>query len=198
MPDPMIGDPARVARPFPDLATLERALAGRPHPPVEGPGRPASVMCCLHDEAVLLLRRATHPLDPWSGHVSLPGGRYEEHDPGLLETAIRETQEEVGLDVRREGRVLGALGEYAGRGSRVLSIRIAAFVAALDRDIALTLSGEVERAYWVPLAELVPTTAVVTELRGPVPAYRPAVAGGELVVWGITFGILELLRAVRP
>jgi hypothetical protein len=80
----------------------------------------------------------------------------------------------------------------------VLSIRIAAFVAALDRDIALTLSGEVERAYWVPLAELVPTTAVVTELRGPVPAYRPAVAGGELVVWGITFGILELLRAVRP
>jgi 8-oxo-dGTP pyrophosphatase MutT (NUDIX family) len=194
----VIGDPVRVARPFPDLATLERALAGRPHPPVEGPGRPASVMLCLHDAAVLLLRRATHPLDPWSGHVSLPGGRHEQHDPGLLETAIRETQEEVGLDVVREGRVLGALGEYAGRGSGVRSIRIAAFVAALDRPVALTLSGEVERAYWVPLGELVPTTALVSELRGPVPAYRPAVAGGELVVWGITFGILELLRAVTP
>jgi 8-oxo-dGTP pyrophosphatase MutT (NUDIX family) len=147
---------------------------------------------------VLLLRRATHPLDPWSGHVSLPGGRLEEHDPGLLETAIRETQEEVGLDVERDGRVLGTLGEYAGRGSGVRSIRIAAFVAALDREVALTLSGEVETAYWVPLAELVPTAALVTELRRPVPAYRPAVAGGELVVWGITFGILELLRAVSP
>jgi 8-oxo-dGTP pyrophosphatase MutT (NUDIX family) len=190
-----MGHPARVARPFPDLATLERTLAGRPHPPVEGPGRPAAVMVCIHDAAVLLLRRAHHPLDPWSGHVSLPGGRLEDDDDGLLGTATRETDEEVGLDVTRTGRVLGALGEYAGRGSGVRSIRIAAFVAALPQQVELTLSGEVDSAHWVPLDELEPTTATVAELRGPVPAYRPRVAGGELVVWGITFGILELLRA---
>jgi 8-oxo-dGTP pyrophosphatase MutT (NUDIX family) len=185
-----------VARPFPDLATLERSLAGRPHPPVEGPGRPAAVMLCIHDAAVLLLRRAQHPLDPWSGHVSLPGGRFEDDDDGLLATAIRETDEEVGLDLRRRGCVLGALGEYAGRGSGVRAIRIAAFVAALREPVELTLSGEVASAHWVPLDALEQTTAAVSELRGPVPAYRPAVAGGELVVWGITFGILELLRAV--
>jgi 8-oxo-dGTP pyrophosphatase MutT (NUDIX family) len=192
----VIGDPARVARPFPDLATLERSLAGRPHPPVEGPGRPAAVMLCVRAGAVLLLRRAQHPLDPWSGHVSLPGGRLEDDDDGLLSTAIRETREEVGLDLAHTGRVLGALGEYAGRGSGVRSIRIAAFVAALSGPVELTLSGEVESAYWVPLDQLEETTATVADPRGPVPAYRPAVAGGELVVWGITFGILELLRAV--
>ncbi|HEY1480723.1 MAG TPA: CoA pyrophosphatase [Gaiellales bacterium] len=185
-----------MSRPFPDLATLELGLAGRPHPPVEGPGRPASVMLCLRQGAVLLLRRATHPLDPWSGHVSLPGGRREEDDPGLLETAIRETREEVGLDLRREGRVLGTLGEYAGRGAGVRSIRIAAFVAAFDETPRLTLSGEVDEAHWVPLDLLRPTTATVSEISVPVPAYRPRVANGELVVWGITFGILELLRAV--
>jgi hypothetical protein len=38
----------------------------------------------------------------------------------------------------------------------------------------------------------------VSELRGLVPAYRPTVDGGELVVWGITFAILELLRDVTP
>jgi hypothetical protein len=58
------------------------------------------------------------------------------------------------------------------------------------------LSGEIDAAYWVPLGELEPTTATVSELRGPVPAYRPVVRGSELIVWGITFGILELLRAV--
>jgi 8-oxo-dGTP pyrophosphatase MutT (NUDIX family) len=185
-----------VLRPFPDLATLERALAGRPHPPVEGPGRPASVMVCLRQGAVLLLRRATHPLDPWSGHMSLPGGRHEERDDGLLRTALRETHEEVGLELEREGRVLGALGEYAGRGSGVASIRIAAFVAEVGTLPELVLSGEVDAAYWVPLDELEPTTTTVSELRGPVPAYRPVVRGSELIVWGITFGILELLRAV--
>jgi 8-oxo-dGTP pyrophosphatase MutT (NUDIX family) len=187
-----------VARPFPDLAALERALAGRPHPPVEGPGRPAAVMICLCGGDVLLLRRAHHPLDPWSGHAGLPGGRHEPGDEGLVRTAIRETAEEVGVDVERQGRVLGALGEYAGRGVGVRSIRIAAFVAALEHAPELVLSGEVDGAYWVPLAALEPTTAIVSELRGPVPAYRLSVAGGELVVWGITFGILDLLRDVMP
>ena len=175
-----------MAQPFPDLATLERVLAGRPLPPVEGPGRPAAVMVCPSGDAVLLLRRATHPLDPWSGHISLPGGRYEEGDESLLATAIRETHEEVGLDAA--AHVLGTLGEYAGRGA--VRIRIAAFVAALDSRPPLTLSGEVAEAHWVPLAELVETTAHVSEMQTPVPAY----AVGGLVVWGITFGILGLLR----
>ena len=187
-----------MARPFPDLATLERALAGRPHPPVEGPGRPAAVMVCLWQDAVLLLRRAQHPLDPWSGHMSLPGGRHEDGDDGLLRTALRETHEEVGLDLERDGRVLGALGEYAGRGAGVASIRIAAFVASLETHPELILSDEVDAAFWAPLADLDPTASTVSELRGLVPAYRPTVDGGELVVWGITFAILELLRDVTP
>jgi 8-oxo-dGTP pyrophosphatase MutT (NUDIX family) len=185
-----------VARPFPDRTTLERALAGRPLPPIEGPGRPASVMLCLRRGTVLLLRRATHPLDPWSGHMSLPGGRHEAHDRDLLRTALRETHEEVGLELERHGQVLGTLGEYAGRGAGVASIRIAAFVAVVEEEPELVLSGEVDTAYWVPLEALEPTTAIVSELRGPVPAYRPVVRGAELVVWGITFGILELLRGV--
>jgi hypothetical protein len=66
----------------------------------------------------------------------------------------------------------------------------------LEEEPELVLSGEVDTAYWVPLDALEPTTAIVSELRGPVPAYRPVVRGAELVVWGITFGILELLRGV--
>ena len=44
--------------------------------------------------------------------------------------------------------------------------------------------------------EHVVTVRAVSELRGAVPAYRPVIGGSELVIWGITFGILELLRGV--
>jgi 8-oxo-dGTP pyrophosphatase MutT (NUDIX family) len=186
---------ADVYRPFPDLRELETALGHRPHPPVEGPGRPAAVLVCLHAGDVLLLRRATSPDDPWSGHASFPGGRHDPGDEGLLGTALRETCEEVGFDPRRHGRVLGTLGEYAGRGRGISSIRIAAFVAALDERPALTLSSEVASAHWVPLADLVPGKARIDELRGDVPAFPLLLDGSPLVVWGITYGILEILRA---
>jgi 8-oxo-dGTP pyrophosphatase MutT (NUDIX family) len=188
---------AGVHDPFPDREVLEAALAARPHPPVEGPGRPAAVMVCLEDEHVLLLRRALSPDDPWSGHVSFPGGRYDPGDRGLLGTALRETLEEVGFAPEDHGHVVGALGEYAGRGRGISSIRIAAFVAALDERPELQLSDEVADAHWVALDALVPDSAVIDTVRGPMPAFRVDVEGAPLVVWGITYGILEVLRAVR-
>ena len=49
---------------------------------------------------VFFIRRAEHPRDPWSGHMAFPGGRQHAEDSSLLDTAIRETLEEVGLDLR--------------------------------------------------------------------------------------------------
>src|SRR5512138_157863 len=48
-------------------------------------------------DAVLLIRRAERPGDPWSGHMALPGGRRESGDADLVATAIREAAEELGL-----------------------------------------------------------------------------------------------------
>ncbi|MFW2367456.1 MAG: NUDIX hydrolase [Desulforhopalus sp.] len=48
-------------------------------------------------ESYLVLRRAAHPEDPWSGHFSFPGGRKEKWDRTLLDTCIRETLEETGI-----------------------------------------------------------------------------------------------------
>jgi 8-oxo-dGTP pyrophosphatase MutT (NUDIX family) len=185
-----------VVRPFPDVQTLRRLLADRPLPPVEGPGRPAAVLVCLQGGRVLLLRRAVHENDPWSGHVSLPGGRHEPGDGTLLQTALRETCEEVGFDAGEVGEVLGALGEYAGRGRGIAAIRIAAFVAWLPWEPQLELSDEVASAHWIDLEALVPGEAVVSEMRGAMPAYRVEDGGVRLTVWGITHGILELLRHV--
>jgi 8-oxo-dGTP pyrophosphatase MutT (NUDIX family) len=185
-----------VTRPFPDIETLRAKLANRPLPPVEGPGRPAAVLVCLHGGRVLLLQRALHENDPWSGHVSLPGGRHEPADETLLETALRETCEEVGFDAEALGDVLGTLGEYAGRGRGIRAIRIAAFVACLPEEPPLRLSEEVASAHWIELEALVPGETIVSEVRGTMPAFLVEEAGVRLTVWGITHGILELLRGV--
>jgi 8-oxo-dGTP pyrophosphatase MutT (NUDIX family) len=190
--------PGVVPLPFPSLGVLADALAPLPAPELEGAAIEAAVLVCLHDDAVLLARRALHPGDPWSGHVGLPGGRWEPRDPSLLGTALREAHEELGIDPLAHGRVLGALGTHIGRGRRVSGVRIAVFVAALDERPPLSLSPELASAHWVPLDALVSVTARVPELPdADVPAYAIDVEHGErLVVWGITYAILERLRAL--
>ena len=49
---------------------------------------------------LLLIKRSSSEDDPWSGQMALPGGRRDPADAGLQHTAIRETHEEVGLDLR--------------------------------------------------------------------------------------------------
>ena len=184
--------------PFPPLPALAEALGGVPSPELEGAPIEAAVLVCLHDDAVLLARRAVHPDDPWSGHVGLPGGRWEADDESLLATALREAREELGVEPLAHGTLLGALGTHVGRGRRISGVRIAVFVAALDERPPLELSAELEAAHWVPLADLVPARARVPELPDiDVEAYAIELPeGGRLVVWGITYAILERLRAL--
>ena len=49
---------------------------------------------------LLFIRRAEKNGDPWSGHMAFPGGHIESSDTSLLDAAIRETREEIGLDLR--------------------------------------------------------------------------------------------------
>ena len=64
------------------------------------------------DLRLCFIRRATHPRDPWSGQMALPGGRATPADASLCAAAVRETHEEVGLSLAR-ARYLGALPPIA-------------------------------------------------------------------------------------
>ena len=73
----------------------------------------ALVLRVADDLELLLIKRAKSVRDPWSGHVALPGGRRDPSDSILMETAIRETSEETGVDLATRGRHLGRLTELS-------------------------------------------------------------------------------------
>ena len=59
----------------------------------------AAVSLIQVENEILILKRAEHELDPWSGHLSLPGGKIDPIDVSPLAAAIRETKEECGFDL---------------------------------------------------------------------------------------------------
>jgi 8-oxo-dGTP pyrophosphatase MutT (NUDIX family) len=177
-----------------DLASFAERLSDPP--PFEGESPQAAVALVLRATSglhVLLIKRARSERDPWSGQMALPGGRRDAVDATLLATAMRETLEEVGLDLERGAHQLGGLSVVAPRSPRLPSLSITPFVFGVGADAqAYVASQEVADVFWVPLDELrAPEThsTVRIPLGGETrefPCYRVA---GE-VVWGLTYGIL--------
>jgi 8-oxo-dGTP pyrophosphatase MutT (NUDIX family) len=141
---------------------------------------------------LLLIRRAEREGDPWSGQIGLPGGRIDPIDPSLEATAIRETQEEVGIDLARHGAILGVLDELRPRTPHLPPIIVRPFVAVLHDPIALRPNSEVAEARWVPLDALmapvsrVQTAVTVRGMTFQVEAFQHE----EFIVWGMTERIL--------
>jgi 8-oxo-dGTP pyrophosphatase MutT (NUDIX family) len=103
---------------------------------------------------LLFIKRAEYPGDPWSGQIAFPGGRAESGDSSLEETAARETREETGIDLPREGLVIGVLDDLRPRTVRLPAVAVRPFVAVIERDAPLELSSEVALAFWVPFGSL--------------------------------------------
>jgi len=144
---------------------------------------------------VLFIRRAEHPRDPWSGHMAFPGGRQQTEDGSLLETAIRETREEVGLDLFAEADHIGQLDDLQAiaRGKPQETV-IRPFVFEVHRESPLRADEkEVAEALWTPLVPL---------YRGEADTVRPYQWHGTQidfpaydvdgrVVWGLTYQMLR-------
>jgi len=187
-----------------DVAQALAAFQPRRREAVETQRR-AAVAAILRDTAheveVLLIRRAEHPRDPWSGHMAFPGGRVDPADATPLAAAVRETREEVGLDLERDARLLGRLSDAVTfRRAADVPAAIVPFVFELRADPALRLNHEVQEAVWVPwsfLADEGNRSWFLWRRQGipiPMPCYR----FGDRVIWGLTLGmLLELVSLGR-
>jgi 8-oxo-dGTP pyrophosphatase MutT (NUDIX family) len=143
---------------------------------------------------LLLIKRARSERDPWSGHMALPGGRRDPLDGSALDTAIRETLEETGIDLESGGVHLGHLDEVVPRSVRLPKLVIAPFVFGVAGEAtARVASREVDAVHWVTLEELrAPETQGEVEIPLPggartFPCFNVV---GE-IVWGLTHRILS-------
>ena len=147
-------------------------------------------------DRLLLIRRAVRLSDHWSGHVALPGGRRERGDRSLLDTAIRETAEEVGISLSKCD-LRGRLDDLGPMAPVITPILVRPYIFVLDDEPQLELSGEAAAAAWVPLAAIAdPTTRVVKRFR--VAGTERDVPGFDLplgFLWGMTERIVAPLLA---
>src|SRR5215212_11837124 len=186
----------------PSVARLIRSLAQ--HPPVvvapEPEMRLAAILLALRARAdgepeLLMIKRAEAEGDPWSGHIACPGGRMEPGDHDLAVTAVRETLEETGVDVARDGRLLGQLDDISPRTPYLPPIVIRPYVALVRAGVEIVPSQEVAQAFWVPLSVLRTPAAwgkAMVSVRGrqqEVSVFRH----GEYTVWGLTERVLRQL-----
>jgi 8-oxo-dGTP pyrophosphatase MutT (NUDIX family) len=186
---------------------IRAALQSRdPQPVMEPVTARAAVAVVLRDGAgtieILFIRRAEHPADPWSGQMAFPGGRAERGDSDLRATALRETREEIGIDLAVDAEDLGALDEVRAMARmQPLDLAISPFVFRLRGVVEPVLSAEVRSLHWLPLDELLGPNRRSTldyQHQGDTLQF-PCLRVEELVIWGLTYRMfMSFQQRFRP
>src|SRR5262245_40561566 len=183
------------------MATLNDARRKlREYQPVEIPFETgmiaAAVSVLLRDGddglETLFIHRAVRAGDRWSGQIAFPGGRREPTDPDLLTTAIRETREEVGVDLAHAER-LGVLDDLHPRTPVLPPVVVRPFVFALTERPTIGASPEVQSAFWVSFHALQSPQArstITVDHPGIPPLVLPAYVIGQHTIWGMSERIL--------
>lgn len=165
----------------------------RPEPPL----RPAAVLVGLverGDGLTVLLTRRTEHLQHHPGQVSFPGGHIERHDTNAVATALRETEEEIGLPATHIN-VIGRLDTYVTR----TGFEVTPVVAMIEPPFELAPdSHEVAEVFEVPLAFLMDPNNHHRHERelGGVKRFFYAMPYRDHFIWGATAGMIVDLYQV--
>lgn len=185
------------------LASMSGATSTKPRRPFPDSPVHAAVLVPLierdADLTVLLTQRAAH-LKTHAGQISFPGGRIETHDADPAAAALREAQEEIGLEPKFV-EVIGYLPDHLV----VSGFRVTPVVAFVRPEFSLAIDAtEVEEAFEMPLSHLL-------EPRNHLPRTRwfdgyevefTDLSFESRVIWGATAGMLltfyRMLRGMAP
>ena len=175
--------------------SLEAGDLSRFLPPDDGSGRASAVLMALTETAdgpgVLLIERAAD-MRTHAGQVAFPGGAADADDPHRVATALREAEEEVGLDPASVHIVAELPAIFLPPSGFVVTPVLAWWsdphpVTAVD-------PAEVAAVAVVPIAEL---TDPANRFRVVHPSgwHGPGFAAGGLFIWGFTAGLLDRMLA---
>ena len=144
--------------------------------------------------SLLFIKRPDNDRDPFSGHMAFPGGRMELDDNSKLDTAVRETLEEVGININRSARVLGALDDVNPNNPRARNYVVTPYLSVLEEEVDITPdANEVEKTIWVPMHHLVDdkNTQVRIRVRDGREVKDYAYNYDQYLIWGMTGRVLH-------
>jgi 8-oxo-dGTP pyrophosphatase MutT (NUDIX family) len=176
------------------LEALRLSLAGERQPfPSDSKKPRGAVSVLIKEEAEnlwLLMRKwGESPHDPWSGQMAFPGGHADPLDRSLMDTAARETMEEVAINVR-DHEFLGCLRNVEPRNASML---VAPFVFLLLREVHPTESTEAREILWVPMSFLL-NQKNVSSLTVPIGGREISMGCYvylDHTIWGLSFRIIR-------
>ena len=191
----------------PQIARLELALSSRQVVEEHDPAaRRAAVAILIRlgragEPEIFFIQRAAYEGDPWSGQIAFPGGRAEDQDVEIIDTATRETWEETSFDIRTDGTLIGVLDDLRPRTIRLPDVIVRPFVFLMPSPPEPVLSSEVADSFWVPLSVLLDRSVWrdTTVVAGGMEMSRFAFHHQGYVIWGMTerilSGLLELFAS---
>ena len=140
------------------LDNLRTMLTSQINPVLEnyGTNKLASVLVVIYGESpiVVMTEKPKH-MKFHAGEISFPGGKLDSTDSNLLETALRETSEEIGLNIKPD-QVIGQLEPVITLNS---GFTILPFVSVVDEIPPLSANAEVEKIFHIPLESFLKTMA---------------------------------------
>lgn len=193
---------------MPSLDQIRTALADVPVDPAPPSASIASVALAFAGPVDALdlcfILRASRDGDRWSGQMAFPGGKADPEDATSQAVAIREAREEV--DLRLESaQAIGALPPVSLRPSGTLGTLMPfAFYVGEERPALRPNDGEVDAAFWIPVADLWDASrlgSIEWEWKGQMHRF-PGIKFREHLIWGLTYRVLlswgELLGTPLP
>ena len=139
-----------------DVSNLKRILYSGmdARPPSDSKSKLAAVMIIVFgDEPMVLMTERSKTMNHHAGEISFPGGTWEGKDNDLLDTAIRETREELGIDISRS-MIVGQLKPVTTLNSGFM---ITPFIAILDKLPKILINSEIASVLKIPLLSLLQT-----------------------------------------
>ena len=172
------------------IEVIKRNLV--PHEPPQKGRRFAAVSIIVRDAqfpSVLLIKRAERAGDPWSGQIAFPGGKMQSGDGTARDTAVRETLEEVGVDLK----LADFMGYAPTATTHTGNMEVVPAVFVLKESVEVRPNEEVSSYRWVDLEDMVsPRSQSTNKLSYNGNAVElPAYKVDSYVVWGLTHRILS-------
>lgn len=175
------------------LDEFKSNLSTKIDPTIESDGkyRLASILVVIYGkEPIIVMTEKPKHMTFHAGEISFPGGKLESTDSDLLETALRETNEEIGLAISPE-QVIGQLEPVVTLNSGFL---ILPFISVVDEIPTLSANAEVEKIFHIPLESF-----LKTEAKDPDPSHNIiqemyTFEYQNQIVWGASARILKQIR----